>query len=174
MSLWLFLLLLIECCSVSSFASLRSSKASVEKVHSRRFSFSSHAATVAIADEKPAEVSSGEASIASSTFNLAKSIIGAGVLSLPSGVAFFADEPSAIIPSSIICTVFGIVAAYSFSLIGKICKEYNAKSFQEAWEKSVSPKTAWLISGSITALCFMASLAYSIIIGDSFTSLFQV
>jgi len=30
-----------------------------------------------------------------------------------------------------------------------------------------------MISGAITAMCFLASLAYSIIIGDSFTSLFQ-
>ena len=116
----------------------------------------------------------GEASVASSTFNLAKSIIGAGVLSLPSGVAFFADEASALVPSSVICAVFGLVAAYSFSLIGKICKERNSKSFQDVWAKTVDPKSAWMISGAITAMCFLASLAYSIIIGDSFTSLFQV
>lgn len=36
----------------------------------------------------------GDATISSSTFNLAKSIIGAGVLSLPSGVAFFSDKPT--------------------------------------------------------------------------------
>ena len=35
----------------------------------------------------------------------------------------------------------------------------------------MDPKSAWLISASITAMCFLASLAYSIIIGDSFTSL---
>lgn len=116
----------------------------------------------------------GDASVASSTFNLAKSIIGAGVLSLPSGVAFFADESSALVPSSVICAVFGLVAAYSFSLIGKICKERNSKSFQDVWAKTVDPKSAWMISGAITAMCFLASLAYSIIIGDSFTSLFQV
>lgn len=118
--------------------------------------------------------SGGSASIATSTFNLAKSVIGAGVLSLPSGVAFLADEPSALVPAAVLCSLFGIVAAYSFSAIGRICKENNAQSFQEAWEKLVSPNSAWLISGSITALCFLASLAYCIIMGDSFSSLFQV
>eukprot|EP01038_Epipyxis_sp_PR26KG_P008488 gene8488-11474_t len=113
----------------------------------------------------------GEATILTSTFNLAKSIIGAGVLSLPSGVAFFADETSALLPSCLICTVFGLLAAYSFSLIGKVCEATDAKSFQDAWAKSVDPKTAGLISFAITAMCFGASLAYSIIIGDSFTSL---
>lgn len=111
--------------------------------------------------------------MAATTFNIAKSIIGAGVLSLPSGVAFFADKPSALIPASIMTFVMGVVAAYSYSLIGKACSQHNAKSFQEVWEKSADPKTAWIISGGITAQCFLASLAYSIIIGDSFTSIAQ-
>lgn len=113
----------------------------------------------------------GEATVAASTFNLAKSIIGAGVLSLPSGVAFFSDSPTALLPAVGICTVMGLVAAYTFSLIGKACEQHNASSFADAWSKSVDPKTAWMISGGITAKCFFASLAYSIIIGDSFASL---
>lgn len=127
-----------------------------------------------ISAENEVVKSGGSASMVTSTFNLAKSVIGAGVLSLPSGVAFLADDPSALIPSAILCTLFGVVAAYSFSVIGRICKENNAKSFQEAWEKIINPKSAWLISSSITALCFLASLAYVIILGDSFSSLFQV
>jgi sodium-coupled neutral amino acid transporter 11 len=65
----------------------------------------------------------------------------------------------------------GVLAAYTFSLIGKACAEHNASTFQEAWSKSVGPKTAWMISGGITAKCFFASLMYSIIIGDSFSAL---
>lgn len=118
--------------------------------------------------------SGGDATISTSIFNLAKSIIGSGVLSLPSGIAFFADEPSALLPSVVICAIFGLVAAYSFSSIGNVCKEYEATSFQDAWAKSVSPKSAWVISSSITALCFLASLAYSIIIGESFTAMARV
>lgn len=118
--------------------------------------------------------SGGDATISTSIFNLAKSIIGSGVLSLPSGIAFFADEPSALLPSVVICAIFGLVAAYSFSSIGNVCKEYEATSFQDAWAKSVSPKSAWVISSSITALCFLASLAYSIIIGESFTAMAKV
>jgi hypothetical protein len=119
-------------------------------------------------------VSGGSAALSTSTFNLAKNIIGAGVLSLPSGVAFFADQPRALLPATIMCTVFGLVAAYSFSSIGRVCRDTKSKSFQEVWEKSVNPQSAWLISGSIAAKGFLSSLAYSIIIGDSFTSLAQV
>eukprot|EP01035_Chromulina_nebulosa_P026613 gene26613-34860_t len=115
----------------------------------------------------------GDATIATSTFNLAKSIIGAGVLSLPSGVAFYSDSPTALIPASIITIVMGLVSAYSFSIIGKACEQHSAESFQDVWAKSVNPNTAWIISSAITATCLLASLAYSIIIGDSFTSLAQ-
>eukprot|EP01041_Mallomonas_annulata_P008120 gene8120-16664_t len=113
------------------------------------------------------------ASIATSTFNLAKSIVGAGVLSLPSAVAFFSDDKLALIPSGILCTIFGLISAYSFSLIGKACEQHKAKSFQEAWGKSVDPKSSWLISAGVTSMCFLASIAYSIIIGDSFTAIFK-
>jgi amino acid permease len=113
----------------------------------------------------------GEATVASSTFNLAKSIIGAGVLSLPSGIAFFADQPAAVIPASIICAVMGLVAAYTFSLIGRACEQHNATSFQDVWAKSVNPKTAWIISTATTAKCALGALSYSIIIGDTFTAL---
>ena len=117
------------------------------------------------------KVGGGDATVAASTFNLAKSIIGAGVLSLPSGVAFFSDSPLALLPASAILAFMGLLAAYTFSLIGRACERHGAKTFKDAWSKSVDPNSAWMISGAITAKCFFASLAYSIIIGDSFTAL---
>jgi amino acid permease len=109
--------------------------------------------------------------MAATTFNIAKSIVGAGVLSLPSGVAFFSSSPTALVPASVLCVIMGIVAAYTFSSIGRACEQHKATSFQEVWQKSVDPKTAWLLSSGITAQCFLASLAYAIIIGDSFSSI---
>lgn len=170
-----FVLLLLIVCSMPTFSLSTSnilqhrSKARLAPLHAK----STHRIPLSIAAHE-SEPPKGESTIATSTFNLAKSVIGAGVLSLPSGVAFFSDEPAALIPASVICAFFGMVAAYTFSSIGNICREYDAKSFQEAWAKSVSQKSAWIISTSITALCFLASLAYSIIIGDSFTSLAKV
>jgi len=65
----------------------------------------------------------------------------------------------------------GTISAYSFSSIGKACDIHKTKSFSEAWSKSVSPKTSSIISFMITFKTFFACLAYSIIIGDSFSSL---
>ena len=111
--------------------------------------------------------------MASSVFNLAKAIVGCGVLSLPSGIAFFSDAPTAVLPASIVCAAMGIISAYSFSVLGSACEQHGVSTFQDCWAKSVDEKSAWLISASITTMCFLASLAYSIIIADSFTSLAQ-
>jgi len=40
------------------------------------------------------------------------------------------------------CTLFGILAAYTFSSIGKTCEQQSATTFQEAWSKSVDPKVS--------------------------------
>lgn len=126
----------------------------------------------AMAEETRRE--SGGASVSTSSFNLAKSIVGAGVLSLPGGVALFSDQPKALLPATLACGAFALMGAYSFSMIGRICEEHNAKTFKEAWSKSISPTSSWIITSIVASLCFLGSLAYSIIIGDSFSALFQV
>jgi sodium-coupled neutral amino acid transporter 11 len=143
----------------------------------RRVAGKKEATTAAVhvvgAGSKKALKLGGDATVASSSFNLAKSIIGAGVLALPSGVAFFSDSPAALVPATIMLTVMGVAAGYTFSLIGKTCAEHNVSTFKQAWSKSVGPNSAWVISTAITFKCFFASLVNSIIIGDSFASLAQ-
>ena len=119
-------------------------------------------------------MSSKKASIPVSTFNLAKNIVGAGVLSLPNGIAYFSDSTSALIPANILLFFTGLISAYSFSLIGRACAQHKTTNFQDTWAKSVNPSTAKLINGGITLMCFFTVLSYSIIIGDSFTGLAKV
>jgi amino acid permease len=162
-------------CVATSFAIAKPSRplSYVNNVNSRQSVTSTYSTTAIAADGAAQKKESGGASsVATSSFNLAKSIIGAGVLAIPGGVSFFSDSPAALFPACGIAAVFGLAAAYTFSSIGRVCKEYDAKSFQEAWTKAIGPKTAGLISGAITALCMLASLAFSIIIADSFTALF--
>ena len=61
----------------------------------------------------------------------------------------------------------------SLTLKGEACKTHNEKSFAGAWGKSVNPKSAVFISSIITFKTFFACLAYSIIIGDSFSQIFK-
>ena len=64
----------------------------------------------------PAEAPKEEgASVAASTVNLVKSIVGAGVLALPAGVAAFSDAGPALWPATALITALGAASAYSFS-----------------------------------------------------------
>lgn len=113
----------------------------------------------------------GTATIPNEIFNLVKSIVGAGVLSLPAGIACFGNAPSAILPSSILIAVIGAISAYGFSLIGRVCAETGARSYREAWEKTVGSSTSWITAASSTFNCLIANLAYSMILADTFKNL---
>jgi len=104
-------------------------------------------------------------------FNLVKSIVGAGVLSLPAGIAAFGNSRSAVLPATLLIIAIGAVSAYGFSLIGRVCAETNAKSYREAWDKTVGTSSSWITAFSSTFSCLGANLAYSMILADTFQNL---
>ena len=67
----------------------------------------------------------------SSIVNLVKSIVGAGVLSLPAGIASFGNAPSALIPASVLIALIGGLSGYGFSLIGRVCHYTGSTSYRE-------------------------------------------
>jgi len=111
------------------------------------------------------------ATIPKTVFNLVKSIAGAGVLSLPAGIAAFGNAPSALLPAFILITVMGIISAYTFALIGRICAQTNTESYSEAWDATVGAKWSPLIAFSCFIDCFAGNLSYSMILADTFKSL---
>jgi len=121
------------------------------------------------------KVAIGGSDSASSIFNLAKSILGAGILSLPAGIASFSDEKSALGFGSVLLLYMAIVSAYTFSSIGKACSIHSTSTFSDTWVKSVKSKSSKSIvmSTAITFKTLFTCLAYSIIIGDSFSQLLQ-
>ena len=121
----------------------------------------------------PTNVDNG-ATISNEVFNLVKAIVGVGVLSLPAGIAAFGSAPSALVPALGLITIIGLLSAYGFALIGKVCAYTGAKSYREAWELSVGPSTAWIPAWSATLKTLMACLAYSMVLADTFTSLLPV
>ncbi len=119
------------------------------------------------------EITTDGASIPNEVFNLVKGIVGVGVLSLPAGVAAFGNAPSAIIPATILITVIGILSGFGFFLIGKVCAYTGAKSYREAWAKSVGEGSSWIPAWSVTFKTFFACLAFSMVLADTFSSLFE-
>ncbi|CAN0353542.1 unnamed protein product, partial [Ectocarpus sp. 13 AM-2016] len=77
----------------------------------------------------------------------------------------------AIIPASLIIAALGAVSAYTFVLIGRSCAETNAESYEQSWARTVGQRSAWVPAGACVATCFAGCLAFTIIIGDSFSAL---
>ena len=144
----------------------------------------------------------GSASIPNLTISLVKSLVGAGVLALPSSIALLAGTTAAaaattgwqLLPASIIILVIGLINAYFFSLIGRVCSMTGATSYQDAWDrtigrerdqhqaeekdvtstKSATPTTTAgpsIVATVITLKTILSCLAFSIILADSFQSL---
>jgi len=111
------------------------------------------------------------ATIPSHIFNLLKSIIGAGVLTLPSGIATFGNAPGAAIPACLLIAIIGSLSGYGFALIGRVCALTGTASYRGAWEKSVSEKSSGYVAAAVTMKTIFAILAYSMILGDTFQSL---
>lgn len=158
-------------CVVSSKSNFDISTSNVKSLKSNVKSFESDKMYSITAVAPKAATTGGTSQIAPSVLNLAKTILGAGVLSLPSGIALFSDSKYALIPSSILLAFMGLASAYSFSSIGKACSLHGVSSFADAFAKSLNLNSGIFISSIVTFKTFFACLAYSIIIGDSFSQI---
>jgi len=114
----------------------------------------------------------GTASMTNLTFNLVKSIVGSGVLSLPAGISAFGNAPSAMIPATLLIATIGCFSAYGFSLIGRVCSYTGSTSYREAWERSIGERTSIIPAASSTIMTAFATFSYSLILADTFRSLF--
>ena len=77
------------------------------------------------------------------------------------------------IPAGILITVIGVLSAYGFALIGKVCAYTGAKSYRDAWSKTIGEETSWIPAWSTTLKTFLACLAFSMVLADTFSSLFE-
>ena len=70
----------------------------------------------------------GDATVTQLIFNLVKGIVGAGVLSLPAGIASFSNAPGGVVPAVSLISIIGGLSAYGFALIGRCCAYTNTPS----------------------------------------------
>ena len=100
-----------------------------------------------------------------------KTIVGTGVLTLPSGVARLAAsstgaEVEALALSAAGLLSFGAVSAWGFFLVGQVCSAVGARSYGEAWARSVGEGTAWVPASASLLLCFTGAVKAASVIGD--------
>jgi hypothetical protein len=115
----------------------------------------------------------GTASMPSTIFNLIKLIVGAGVLGLPAGIAAFGDHPSALVPAFLLFCGIGAMAAYGFSLIGTVCAATQARSYRQAWSRSVGAASSWLPATACLLVTCCSVLCNSMIQADTIPAIVQ-
>mmetsp|Transcript_19592 Transcript_19592/g.29062 ORF Transcript_19592/g.29062 Transcript_19592/m.29062 type:complete len:469 (-) Transcript_19592:1135-2541(-) len=113
------------------------------------------------------------ATIPNEIFNLVKSIVGAGILGLPAGIAAFGNAPSALVPALGLVLFIGILSSYGFILIGRVCAYTDAKSYTDAWARTVGSKTSWIPALCSLLVCGGSNIAYSMILSETIRDLFQ-
>ena len=84
------------------------------------------------------------APVVGSIANLAKNIVGSGVLALAAGIAAFADSKLALLPSIAILLFTGALSAYTYSLIARVGSAVGSSTYRETWTKVFSEKTAFI------------------------------
>ena len=67
--------------------------------------------------------------------------------------------------------LMGILSAVGFSWIGQVCHYTEARSYTEAWAKTIGPRTSSIPAWSTTTKTFLACLAFSMVLADSLTAL---
>lgn len=105
-------------------------------------------------------------SVAQSSVNLVKNIVGAGVLSLPAGVAAFSSDPRAVVPSLSLTLLFGLASAYGFVLIADACKRTGETTYQDTWAKAVGKRTAVFPLVACLAKAIIGCVCFQMILGD--------
>ena len=107
----------------------------------------------------------------SSTVNLAKNIVGAGVLALASGVSSFSSRRAALPPALAIMLALCSMSGYTFSVIARVGNAVGASSYRDTWAKVFGESSAIIPAFTVTFKTFVGAVAYSIIVGDSFASI---
>lgn len=111
-------------------------------------------------------------SVSAASMNLAKNLVGSGILSLPAGIAAFSSSTAALTPSLLLLLGSAILSAYTFYLIGKVCLETKSSTFGAAWDRSVQ-SGKWIPQWVCIFECFGGAVVYSMVLGDAFSSLLQ-
>jgi len=182
--------------SVAALSVLRDKKLSVGLVSSSRKHRHRKAQSFLLSSSTPASGESneqieksssasasslGSATIPEEIFNLVKSIIGAGVLSLPAGIALMASSSSGtssspsttvvVTTSCFLIATMGGISAYTFSLIARVCAMTDSETYADCWKATRGPSLAWIVALSSTLDCFAGSLTFSMVLADTFHQL---
>ena len=127
--------------------------------------------SAAAADKK---IPPGTADHSAQVLNLVKTIIGAGVLGIPAGMAasFGTAPPQTTLMRSMFLLVFiGWLAAHGFHHVGNVCRVTGSTSYAQAWQRTVAASTTWIPNTACVMVTFCTVLTYSMVLADTIPAL---
>jgi len=120
--------------------------------------------------DKKAAPQMGNASFATSVFNLANNVAGAGLLTLAAGKA---SGATGWVPSVVICVGLAFMSGRTFTLIGKACELTGERTFKGLWTQAFGPSTAYVVDSIVFLQCFISSTIYIGLLGDIFSAILR-
>lgn len=118
--------------------------------------------------------SNGVSSEKSSTINLTKNMVGAGVFSMSAKVALLSGSTSIMGPVSAMVGVMAAWAAYNFYTLSEVCRITNSPTYPEAWARTVGPSTKFIVSFVIVMAPIIACLSNTIVLTEALGTLLSV
>jgi amino acid permease len=67
--------------------------------------------------------------------------------------------------------LIGIISAYTYGLIARVCQATNTMSYSDAWDESVGKKSSFIVAFSCFIDCFFGNLSFSMILADTMVNL---
>lgn len=132
--------------------------------------------TIETDEQKPANTMNtiAKATLFTSSINLLKNCVGAGVFSLNSRVSAITVDPSHF--KFVVMLIFGMAlwAVYNFYIVGETCRLTKSSTFGEAWSKTVSANSRWIVQFVITAAPIVSCVANTIVLSDVLKLILQV
>lgn len=101
--------------------------------------------------------------------SLVKTIVGGGILALPSGMA--AGRGTGVAPALAIVALHATLSAYTYTLVGRAVEISDARDFSELWAEAFSRRSSWLIDVMVGGVASGVILTYGCFLGDLLSSL---
>lgn len=117
--------------------------------------------------EKSDLFSKPSSSMITSSANLLKNCLGAGVFSITSRLINISSDRVTIIKAVVIIFLMAIWATYNFWIVGETCQMTDSKTYGESWGKAVSENSAWVIQSVVTMAPIVSCLANTIALTDT-------
>lgn len=105
-------------------------------------------------------------SLRDSSISLIKNCVGAGVFSINSKVLDISMNPRTYAIAAAIVVTMAAWSTYNFYILGETCDITESKTFGEAWEKTVSQNTRWIVQMIITIAPMLSSVANTIVLSE--------